>query len=114
MRIRTTITIVITAAAGAVGLTASPAAADLSCRPAYSAPTQSGNEVSVEGFLVCSDPDDPRNLSPIGVALQRQFMSSWVTVATGNGEAVYTCTGTSTRTYRNSRLPSKLVTLNCS
>jgi len=115
MRIHTCLATVIMMTASAVGITASPATASSICRPVYTAPVQFDGQVSVEGFLICSDPDDPRDGSPLFVALQRQGIgTSWVTVATGSGEAVYLCAGTSARTYRNSRLPTRLVTLNCS
>jgi hypothetical protein len=54
------------------------------------------------------------NLDPLTVVLQRQSGSSWVTVATGLGEAQYFCAGTSPRTYRMGSRPAVTVTLNCS
>jgi len=100
--------------AGTVGVSAAPAEALPTCTPTYSAPLDLGGSVYAEGFLVCEDANDPRNLAPITVVLQRLGVSGWVTVATGLGEAQYFCTGTNPRTYRVGSRPTVTVTLSCS
>ena len=115
LRISTSVLLATAAvAAGTVGVRAAPADALSACRPVYSAPLDLGGSVYAEGFLLCADANDPRNLDPLTVVLQRQSGTSWVTVATGLGEAQYFCAGTSPRTYRVGSRPAVTVTLNCS
>jgi len=84
------------------------------CARAYTAPIQLGNgQVSVTGELVCFDPNNPADGSPILVTLQVQAGTGWVTLASGAGEALYTCPGPVPRVFRTKELPTRTVTLPC-
>ena len=114
MRIGTRLLAAAAVAAGTVSVSAAPAEALPTCMATYSEPMDLGGSVYAEGFALCVDANDPQNLEPVTVVLQRLGVTGWVTVATGLGEAQYFCTGTNPRIYRVGSRPAVTVTLTCS
>jgi hypothetical protein len=113
-RIATSLLAATVVAVGTVGVSAAPADALPMCMATYSEPMDIGASVYAEGFALCADANDPQNLAPVTVVLQRLGVSGWVTVATGLGEAQYFCVGTNPRIYRVGSRPAVTVTLSCS
>jgi hypothetical protein len=113
MKVRTVFTAMTTVVAGALAITSSPAAADPPCLRLYTPPFISGSQVDALAELACA-PGNPQDGKPLPVTLQQLRGSTWVTVATGSGEALFPCTSTAAASYRMTSLPTTVRTLNCS
>jgi len=100
-------------AAGTVAGFAGPAAAAPTCRIAILPPYFNGFQVETDAFFVCSDPDNPNDGMPATVVLDQLVGGTWHVVATGYGEAVYTCRSNTPRSYKAAMLPSKVTTFPC-
>lgn len=116
MKIRTIA--VVSALAVSVGTFAFAAQASAlppGCSPAYMTPVLvAGQFVEVSGELACADPNNPNDGQPLQVTLQQSPGGNlWTTVASGAGDALYTCNGTQTRSYRLREKSSVVVRLAC-
>jgi hypothetical protein len=117
MRIRTGLLGIALVAGGVVAGVSAPAYAFPNCANAYTRPILVGSPpntfVEVDGEVVCINPDDPNDGKPLPVTLQRLSGATWITVSTGLGTAIHTCTGTSARQYRALQRSTVVATLNC-
>jgi hypothetical protein len=100
---------------GGFALTEPASAAPPRCGQTYMTPVLLGSQsVEVSGEIACEDPNNPNDGRPLGVTLQQSNGGTlWKTVASGSGDALYRCVGTTVRNYRLRERSGTVVRLAC-
>ena len=116
MKIRTIlVTSALAVGLGGIALAEPASAVPPGCGLTYMTPVLvAGQYVEVSGEIACEDPNNPNDGRPLGVTLQQSSGGTlWKTVATGSGDALYRCSGTTLRNYRLRERSGTVVRLAC-
>jgi hypothetical protein len=114
MKFRAALTIAALLVTGSLFGLGSSAYAFAGCQAVFKGPGMIDETAVIGiGVLVCEDPKDNTGLL-VNIQSRASGSTTWLTVASGVGEARFPCAGTDLRQYRLQQVPLRVLTFKCS